>query len=357
MIRSIACRLIAVVSTLLVAVCPALGQGFIGPYSVNNWATTPPTAATAGGTLVGTARVEPGGSFILSNCSSGDGDWFNGTIPSNTPVSFSYRIRGYTSASRTITGLIFTGNNGVTFDTSRTFQAQTTVNGQFELAGTYSFTMPANEFTFGIRVAVRGGFSNEFATLEITNFNPGFTGGVALNALTPGQAARPAEPNPNELVVRYTGNTNLFALLTTQLCTASAIAPCTGTASFAWNFTGTSNGALTFARLEAYSELSCGTVTIPLVNDVSTQAPSFAFNGTVTALPIEAGRRFGIRAGGTAGSQTQPFSGTVRLSNFSACVPALVVPTPPCPGDADGNRSVTFLDITTVLANFGNTCP
>jgi hypothetical protein len=28
-----------------------------------------------------------------------------------------------------------------------------------------------------------------------------------------------------------------------------------------------------------------------------------------------------------------------------------------CPGDADGSRSVNFLDITTVLANFGNTCP
>ena len=31
--------------------------------------------------------------------------------------------------------------------------------------------------------------------------------------------------------------------------------------------------------------------------------------------------------------------------------------TPPCPGDADGNGAVQFLDITTVLANFGNTCP
>jgi hypothetical protein len=38
---------------------------------------------------------------------------------------------------------------------------------------------------------------------------------------------------------------------------------------------------------------------------------------------------------------------------------SLILPAPPtpCPGDADGNRSVTFLDITTVLANFGNTCP
>jgi hypothetical protein len=36
---------------------------------------------------------------------------------------------------------------------------------------------------------------------------------------------------------------------------------------------------------------------------------------------------------------------------------AIPAPPAPCPGDADGNRSVTFLDITTVLANFGNTCP
>jgi hypothetical protein len=28
-----------------------------------------------------------------------------------------------------------------------------------------------------------------------------------------------------------------------------------------------------------------------------------------------------------------------------------------CPGDADGNSAVNFTDITTVLANFGNTCP
>lgn len=46
------------------------------------------------------------------------------------------------------------------------------------------------------------------------------------------------------------------------------------------------------------------------------------------------------------------------------CQSVATVPTyiavntaPGCPGDADGNHSVTFLDITTVLANFGNTCP
>jgi hypothetical protein len=33
------------------------------------------------------------------------------------------------------------------------------------------------------------------------------------------------------------------------------------------------------------------------------------------------------------------------------------IPASDCPGDADGNGTVAFLDITTVLANFGNVCP
>jgi predicted lipoprotein with Yx(FWY)xxD motif len=49
-------------------------------------------------------------------------------------------------------------------------------------------------------------------------------------------------------------------------------------------------------------------------------------------------------------------SGSARI--FYSTVPFAWgnLPTP-CPGDADGSRSVNFLDITTVLANFGNTCP
>jgi hypothetical protein len=46
-------------------------------------------------------------------------------------------------------------------------------------------------------------------------------------------------------------------------------------------------------------------------------------------------------------------SGSARVY-FSVPLPT---PPAPCPGDADGSRSVTFLDITTVLANFGNACP
>jgi hypothetical protein len=34
-----------------------------------------------------------------------------------------------------------------------------------------------------------------------------------------------------------------------------------------------------------------------------------------------------------------------------------VLPASLCPGDADGSGTVAFLDITTVLANFGNSCP
>jgi hypothetical protein len=48
----------------------------------------------------------------------------------------------------------------------------------------------------------------------------------------------------------------------------------------------------------------------------------------------------------------------------NACQTVTTVPTyiavntaPACPGDADGSRAVTFLDITTVLANFGSSCP
>jgi hypothetical protein len=46
-------------------------------------------------------------------------------------------------------------------------------------------------------------------------------------------------------------------------------------------------------------------------------------------------------------------SGSARVF-FSVPLPA---PPTPCPGDADGSRSVNFLNITTVLANFGDTCP
>jgi hypothetical protein len=34
-----------------------------------------------------------------------------------------------------------------------------------------------------------------------------------------------------------------------------------------------------------------------------------------------------------------------------------LIPAAYCPGDADGSGNVAFLDITTVLANFGNACP
>jgi hypothetical protein len=34
-----------------------------------------------------------------------------------------------------------------------------------------------------------------------------------------------------------------------------------------------------------------------------------------------------------------------------------VLPPPACFGDADGSRTVNFLDITTVLVNFGVACP
>jgi hypothetical protein len=54
-------------------------------------------------------------------------------------------------------------------------------------------------------------------------------------------------------------------------------------------------------------------------------------------------------------------AGDYRLVYTSVCgsttsiTATLTVTVPPsCPGDADGNGSVTFLDITTVLANFGN---
>jgi hypothetical protein len=48
-------------------------------------------------------------------------------------------------------------------------------------------------------------------------------------------------------------------------------------------------------------------------------------------------------------------SGSARV--FISAVSTCPAPPTPCPGDADGNRSVTFLDITTVLANFGTACP
>jgi large repetitive protein len=48
-------------------------------------------------------------------------------------------------------------------------------------------------------------------------------------------------------------------------------------------------------------------------------------------------------------------SGSARVF-ISGAVTCPAIPTP-CPGDADGSRSVNFLDITTVLANFGIACP
>jgi large repetitive protein len=48
-------------------------------------------------------------------------------------------------------------------------------------------------------------------------------------------------------------------------------------------------------------------------------------------------------------------------TNFGSARVLISVPVPapptPCPGDADGSRSVNFLDITTVLTNFGTACP
>jgi hypothetical protein len=355
MIRSVACPLISASLAWFVALLPASAQGFVGPYAASNWTVT---GMQPSFTNIST-RIEPGGTFILANCPSNEGFWFGGTIPSNTPVSFNYRIRGYANGLRDIGGVIWTSTDGPNL-MERTFMPYVEVSGQFDLSGTYSFTMPAPQFRFGLQIGV-GGLSSsnvEFATLEITGFNPGFAGGVALNTLSPAQGTLPAQPSPNELVHRYSGTTTLNTL-SLRSSTASVVAPCSGTASFSYIYSGVHAGTVgNTAFLEAYSELSCGTVTIPLVDVDAGVVASFNFSGNVAALPIEAGRRFGVRAGGfVLGANNTNMSGTVRLSNFSACVPTLVVPTSPCPGDADGSRSVNFLDITNVLANFGTVCP
>jgi hypothetical protein len=49
------------------------------------------------------------------------------------------------------------------------------------------------------------------------------------------------------------------------------------------------------------------------------------------------------------GSRVEAAIDSVRVFSFSCSA----VPVP-CPGDADGSSTVTFLDITTILANFGN---
>jgi hypothetical protein len=50
---------------------------------------------------------------------------------------------------------------------------------------------------------------------------------------------------------------------------------------------------------------------------------------------------------------TQPRDGGI----YSYALLLARIPAASCPGDADGSGTVSFLDITTVLANFGNTCP
>ena len=353
MIRSVACPLIAAILAWFVAVLPASAQGFVGPYAASNWTVTGMQPFFANSST----RIEPGGTFILANCPSNEGFWFGGTIPSNTPVSFNYRIRGSANGLRDIGGVIWTSTDGPNL-TERTFMPYVEVSGQFELSGSYSFTMPDPQFRFGLQIGV-GGLSSsnvEFATLEITGFNPGFAGGVALNTLSPAEGTLPAQPSPNELVHRYSGTTTLNTF-SVRSSTASMVAPCSGTASFSYIYSGVHAGTVfNTAFLEAYSELSCGTVTIRLVD--ADAGVSFNFSGNVIALPIEAGRRFGVRAGGLVlgANNITNMSGTVRLSNFSACVPTLVVPAPPCPGDSDGSRSVNFTDITVVLANLGAAC-
>jgi hypothetical protein len=59
---------------------------------------------------------------------------------------------------------------------------------------------------------------------------------------------------------------------------------------------------------------------------------------------------------GRVGTSVSPASGTCRRLCPSYNPPA-GCSIAPCPGDANGNRSVTFVDITTVLANFGGNPP
>lgn len=69
-------------------------------------------------------------------------------------------------------------------------------------------------------------------------------------------------------------------------------------------------------------------------------------NGSVTArFRAPATGRYFIRIG-----EDSPSASLYTL--FTARIPASV-----CPGDADGNGTVNFTDISTVLANFGNICP
>lgn len=90
------------------------------------------------------------------------------------------------------------------------------------------------------------------------------------------------------------------------------------------------------------------TVLLPSVND---QGANFPF----TSLLNNGGATVRFRAA-SAGRYhffvTEDVPSSSSYSLFLARIPASF-----CPGDADGNGTVAFLDITTVLANFGNTCP
>lgn len=345
---SMICGFAAAAATLF-APSHAFAQGFVGPYAYTNWQAAPPGGFTT--------SIEPGGAAFVLNCGSADGDWFaNNAFAPGTAVSFDWRLRGHVAGPLNVFFTLTTGNNGQTFGTNRDILPLTAVpTGVFNLSGTSSFSAANNEFTLFMRIGARGSFAARTATLEIRNFTPGFRGGLALSNLTLAGSGVAPTPLPEELVLRYSGSSSAFL---TPLNTAfTAVAPCSGNVSFNYNFSGAHLGGSTFAYLEAFSELDCGTVSIVLVNNPSVVGQNpFTFTGSVPVLPVQQGKRFGVRVGGqTIGAST--FNGTLRLTNFTACVPTLVVPTAPCTGDADGNRAVNFLDITTVLSNFGAACP
>jgi hypothetical protein len=319
-------------------------QGFTGPYAHDQW--------TSSGILGGTTVIRPAVRIeSAAHClASGSVLYFNdifSAIPAGTTFDLVQRFLLRGTAPNVQYALVSTGLLGL----PNIIVANNAAYSRTD-AVTSPSALPSTTLDVG-GSAVGGGTVSLASTLDLVNFGPGYARPFPVGALAtfPGGAPSRYLASPTEI---YLGYDVVLAAggVSGRSASFSAVAPCSGIASFDWAYNGYHAFFQAFTSLEVFSELACGEAVQTLVPNMSV-AGTFTFSGVVT-IPVEAGAAFGVRVSGGNFDADSRIIGTVRLFNFTACVPE---PASDCPGDANGNGVVNFADITSVLANFNLACP
>jgi subtilisin family serine protease len=173
-----------------------------------------------------------------------------------------------------------------------------------------------------------------------------------------------------------------FQLTTTSLSAVPAV-PLAGQVTYSWNVTASNPLGSTVSATRTFTTVGAAPGSFNLLSpsdglNIATRTPTLSWSASTGAatytVTIDDQQDLSspvIVATGVSQSQyTVPADLLLDLTRYYWRVSAVngfgsvvgspplysfAVVIPPCPGDADGNRTINFLDISSVLSNFGNT--